>query len=111
MSNKKDIKRYSKICAYCNYEFKEHSEKNVSYVFPVSMGGKRRLSNIVCCCNKCSLEKNSKHFYDWIKLKDIRKHLMIYLFSMKNFKKGYTVLLYKKFNSMLYLYDRESKLV
>lgn len=89
MKYKREIKKFSKYCAYCGYKFKDSKDKNINLLIPANLGGKAKLNNLVCCCIECSRNKNKVSVSDWLNSKGVKYNILLYLFRMKSFKSGY----------------------
>ena len=98
MSLKRDIKKYSQFCAYCGFYFTAPEQKSIDHLIPKSDKKKYKvkLGNLVCACHSCNQQKADNSLKEWLKSKFRRNRLNIYIDYMRNFKKNYSELIYKK---------------
>lgn len=58
--------KWNNECAYCG------SKENltIDHVIPQSKGGNDFITNVVCCCQKCNLEKSHNNWEIWYSQQD-----------------------------------------
>lgn len=54
--SKKELKRLSHICAYCNRALKDN-EKTIDHILPRCAEGENVIENFVVCCSECNSKK------------------------------------------------------
>ena len=92
---KREIKKFASFCAYCDYFFTSYEEKTIDHIIPRIKQGKSKISNMVCCCEKCNRDKADKDLKEFIN-KDRLNRLFIYIDMMRKFPNYYADRVFKK---------------
>lgn len=58
---KQSIKDYWGECAYCG----NRNDLTLDHIIPQAKGGEDHLSNVICACRSCNLDKGHKNWKEW----------------------------------------------
>jgi 5-methylcytosine-specific restriction endonuclease McrA len=84
MGLKRKTKKKFNKCVYCGCKFKNNNEKNINWLVPISQGGKKVHSNLVVCCQKCSIDKNKQGIIYFLSNYSTKKNFLKFLIINKD---------------------------
>ncbi len=65
-------------CIYCNQKLNERNA-TADHIIPLSKGGNNCQVNLIACCMKCNNERGNMDFYEYLKLKNKKSDINLFI--------------------------------